>query len=269
MTTHNISPMSISVAALHSKLGHANAPLILDVRLEPAYRESSRMISSALRCEEVLSRLDEWRGKQLVVYCKAGHEVGQEAAAKLREQGVDARYLEGGIEAWNAAKLVTTQVREAHFHSGGQVWVTRARPKIDRIACPWLIRRFIDATAKFEYVPADQVLSYAEKTKAIPYDVPGVQFTHRGAHCSFDALLEDFDLHDAALDKLALIVRGADTDQLQLAPQSAGLLALSLGFSANFTDDNTMLEQAMPMYDALYAWCQQQKPEQHGWNFPS
>jgi rhodanese-related sulfurtransferase len=269
MTTHNISPLSISTAALRSSLGRAGSPLILDVRREPAYRESARMIASALRCEEIMNRIDEWRDKTVVVYCKAGHEVGQEAATKLREHGINAHYLQGGIEAWNAAMLVTTHVREDYFHSGGQVWVTRARPKIDRIACPWLIRRFIDATAKFKYVPADEVLSYAEKNKATPYDVPGVQFTHRAKRCSFDALLEDFDLHDAALDKLAVIVRGADTDQLQLAPQSAGLLALSLGFSANFADDNTMLEQAMPMYDALYAWCQQQKPEQHGWNFPS
>lgn len=154
-------------------------------------------------------------------------------------------------------------------YTAGSTWVTRARPKIDRIACPWLIHRFIDTTAKFVYVPSDQVLSYAEKNIAIAYDVPGVQFTHRGARCSFDALLEDFDLHDAALDKLALIVRGADTDQLQLAPQSAGLLALSLGLTANYTDDLAMLEQGMVMYDALYSWCQQQKPEQHGWNFPS
>lgn len=151
----------------------------------------------------------------------------------------------------------------------GGSWVTRERPKIDRIACPWLIRRFIDSQARFAYVPAAQVLAYAQTHGAEPYDVPGVRFTHRAGQCSFDALMSDFDLREPALEKLALIVRAADTDRLDLAPQAAGLLAASLGLSALYADDLQMLEQGMALYDAFYAWCAQQSPERHGWNFPS
>jgi len=135
------------------------------------------------------------------------------------------------------------------------IWVTRERPKIDRIACPWLILRFIDAHAQFRYVPADQVLSVATQTGAIPYDIPGVELTHVGELCSFDAFLEKYQLEDPALSQLATIVRGADTSRLDLAPQSAGLYAISLGLSATITDDHEMLRHGMIIYDALYRWC--------------
>ncbi|MFP5411266.1 MAG: chromate resistance protein ChrB domain-containing protein, partial [Gammaproteobacteria bacterium] len=133
-------------------------------------------------------------------------------------------------------------------------WITRERPKIDRIACPWLVARFIDPEAEFLYVPAADVLNIAKETGAIPYDIPGVEYGHRGELCSFDAFLDKHDLNDPALRQLAVIVRGADTDRLDLAPQCAGLLALSLGLSRNFADDHVMLSQGMVMYDALYAW---------------
>jgi len=138
-------------------------------------------------------------------------------------------------------------------HSNSK-WVTREHPKIDRIACPWLIRRFIDPRAEFLYVPSDQVRAVAEGEQAIPYDVPDVQFSHRGELCSFDAFLADFAIDDPALAELALIVRGADTGKPQLTPQSPGLLAISLGLSLNYPDDHAMLEQGMVVYDALYAW---------------
>lgn len=144
-------------------------------------------------------------------------------------------------------------------------WVTRERPKIDRIACPWLITRFIDPAPEFLYVPADKVMEVARETGAIPYDVPGVELTHRGELCSFDALLDKYRLEDAALRDLAVIVRGADTDRLDLAPQCAGLLAVSLGLSRNFPDDRMMLDQGMVIYDALYAWCRHASGERHGW----
>jgi len=147
-------------------------------------------------------------------------------------------------------------------------WITRARPKIDRIACPWLIARFIDESPEFIYVPADQVLAQAEKLGAIPYDVPGVEFTHVGELCSFDAFIRKYKLTDPALQDLAVIVRAADTDRLALAPQAAGLLAISLGMSLNFQDDHEMLAQGMVIYDALYAWCRQGKGETHNWNPP-
>ena len=147
-----------------------------------------------------------------------------------------------------------------HTHSK---WVTRERPKIDRIACPWLIRRYIDPRAQFLYVPAAEVRTVAQAQQAIPYDVPEVQFSHRGDLCSFDAFLEDFELDDPALAELARIVRGADTGRLELAPQSSGLLAVSLGLSVNYADDHAMLEQGMVVYDALYAWIRSARAEVH------
>jgi hypothetical protein len=145
-------------------------------------------------------------------------------------------------------------------------WVTRERPKIDRIACPWLVARFIDDEPEFLYVPADRVLEVADETGAIPYDVPGVELSHVGERCSFDAFLTKYGLdRDPALCELAVIVRGADTARLDLAPQAAGLLALSLGLSALFKDDHEMLRHGMVMYDALYAWLKEARDETHGW----
>jgi hypothetical protein len=144
-------------------------------------------------------------------------------------------------------------------------WVTRERPKIDRIACPWLIARFIDPAAEFLYVPADQVLKVAAETGATPYDIPGVDYGHVGERCSFDAFLRLHDLNDPALQQLAVIVRGADTARLDLAPQCAGLLAQSLGLSALFADDHVMLQHGMLMYDAYFAWLKQAQGEPHGW----
>ena len=148
-------------------------------------------------------------------------------------------------------------------------WVTRERPKIDRIACPWLITRFIDKDAEFLYVPADQVLAVAETSGATPYDIPDVEYSHVGELCSFDAFLNKHNLTDPALLQLAVIVRGADTARLDIAPQAAGLLALSLGLSHNFADDHAMLAQGMVMYDALYAWCRHTQQETHSWNYPA
>ncbi|MFZ5601855.1 MAG: chromate resistance protein ChrB domain-containing protein [Pseudomonadota bacterium] len=144
-------------------------------------------------------------------------------------------------------------------------WITRERPKIDRIACPWLIVRFIDPDSEFLYVPATDVLSKAAETGAIPYDIPGVKFSHQGDLCSFDAFLEQYQLTDPALQQLALIVRGADTSRLELTPQSAGLYAISLGLSHTFSDDHDMLRHGMILYDALYAWCQHCQQETHAW----
>ena len=144
-------------------------------------------------------------------------------------------------------------------------WITRERPKIDRIACPWLIQRFIDPQAEFLYVPADQVLGLAAATGATPYDIPGVAMSHVGDRCSFDAFLAKYRLDDPALARLATIVRGADTDRLDLAPQSAGLYAISLGLSRLMADDHAMLRHGLVMYDALYAWCREGQAETHHW----
>jgi hypothetical protein len=145
-------------------------------------------------------------------------------------------------------------------------WITRERPKIDRIACPWLIARFIDKEPEFLFVPADHVHTQAQATGAIPYDVSGVELTHDGPLCSFDAILKKYQLTDPCLLDLAIIVRGADTARLDLAPQCAGLLAISLGLSHNFADDHKQLEQGFVIYDALYSWLKHVRAEKHDWN---
>ena len=236
---------SISSAELSRALRSSEPPLVIDVRRTPRFLESPYFLKGALRRDP--ERLHDWQQSVpqglKVVYCVHGHEVSQNAAKAL-----GARYLEGGIEAWREAG---GELAPKPQHSATR-WVTRERPKIDRIACPWLIRRFIDADAQFLYVPASTV---RETPPAIPFDVPGVEFGHVGERCSFDAFIEKFHLRDAALDKLAAIVRGADTGRPDLTPQSAGLLAISQGLSKNFADDHQMLEQGMAVYDALYAWC--------------
>jgi hypothetical protein len=145
-------------------------------------------------------------------------------------------------------------------------WITRERPKIDRIACPWLVTRFIDDAPEFIFAPAAEVREIARTTGAIPYDIPGVELSHEGELCSFDAFIRKYGLADPALNKLAVIVRAADTDRLGLAPQASGLLAISLGLSRNFTDDHEMLKLGMVVYDALYSWCKEAKDEPHTWN---
>jgi rhodanese-related sulfurtransferase len=262
--------VSIDSRSLYSTLGSPEAPLVLDVCREKAFNDIPCLIAGALRPEgDLVSFARRAEGRAVVVYCVRGHEVGQEAARALSQAGFEASYLEGGIEAWREAGLPTVRKRPEWRVPGGSRWITRERPKIDRIACPWLIRRFIDPLAVFDYVPTPRVFDEAKERAAVPYDIPGAVVTHRGERCSFDALIEDFDLHDAALDHLALIVRGADTDRHDLAPQCAGLVATSLGLSKRYRDDHEMLEQAMPVYDGLYAWCRSEsagEKERHAWN---
>lgn len=144
-------------------------------------------------------------------------------------------------------------------------WITRERPKIDRIACPWLITRFIDSAPEFLFVPAAEVMPEADRLGAIPYDVPGVELGHVGEHCSFDAFLAKYQLDDPALKQLAQIVRAADTGKPETSPQAHGLLAISLGLSRNFSDDHELLAHGIVMYDALYAWCRDGQSETHNW----
>lgn len=260
------SRFSISVQSLYERFGTAAAPLIIDVRRTPTFGEADRIIPGAIR--RAPEEIQNWSSdieheRPVVVYCVHGLEVGQSAAVRLRDAGIGACYLEGGIEAWAEAGL---PLRNKTTPASAR-WVTRERPKIDRIACPWLIRRFIDPGAEFLYVPTEQVFETAQEQAATAYDIPGAEpFSHDGEKCSFDAFLKIYDIQDAALEALALIVRGADTDRLELTPQSPGLLAVTLGLSANFPDDHAMLEQGMVLYDALYTWCRSLRSERHGWN---
>jgi hypothetical protein len=145
-------------------------------------------------------------------------------------------------------------------------WITRERPKIDRIACPWLIRNFVDTNAEFIYVPKEQVFEKAKELEAVPYDIPGAEYSHYGNECTFDFILKKHQLNEPALHQLARIIRGADTDSFHLAPQSAGLWAISAGLSYNYTNDHEMLETGMKLYDALYSWAKYVQQERHSWN---
>ncbi|MBL9036537.1 MAG: chromate resistance protein [Rhodospirillaceae bacterium] len=265
--SHSPSP-GISASDLAHTLGSAEHPLVIDVRRTGAFQGSADLLCAALhRSPEAI---DAWQGecvgaRRIVTVCVHGHEVSQNAAALLRQRGFDARYLVGGIQGWIGEGLPT--LRKTSLYNGviATRWVTRARPKIDRIACPWLIRRFIDPRAVFHYAPADDVIAAAERLQAIPFDIPDVQFSHRGASCSFDAMIEDFAVKDPALLRLAEIIRGADTSCLDLTAQSAGLYAISLGLSDLIEDDDTLLQSGMMLYDALYRWQRDLGGETHTW----
>lgn len=257
---------AISPKELKIELAGVQPPLVIDVRRTPAFLGANDMIAGALRRDP--ATVANWsralpRARDVVVYCVHGHEVSQNAAKALRDAGLGARFLEGGIEeGWigNGGAL-------AHKPKDAATrWVTRERPKIDRIACPWLIARFVDPDAEFLYVPTPEVKRVAAERDAVPYDIPDVTFSHVGEWCSFDAFIKAYRLSEPALDRLALIVRGADTGRLDIAPQSAGLLALSLGLSRNFSDDHALLRQGMMMYDALYSWCRDGQDESHTWH---
>jgi rhodanese-related sulfurtransferase len=251
---------SITADALSAALAQPHPPLVIDVRRSKAFVEAADMLSGALRRNPAAaaSWADDFPpARDIVVYCVHGHEVSQSAAAALRERGLSARYLEHGIEGW----------REA----GGDLqnkppgaptrWVTRARPRIDRIACPWLIRRFVDADADIVYVPSAEVPAAAAANHGTAFDIPGVQFGHHGALCGFDAFIAHYRLGiDPALNRLADIVRAADTDRLSASPQAPGLLAISIGLGHLYADDRDLLAQGMIMYDALYRWCRAQQP---------
>jgi rhodanese-related sulfurtransferase len=255
---------SITASSLRSAVQSAAPPLVIDVRKAERFREAPDLVRGALRRDPL--RVADWAktlppAASVVVYCVHGHEVSQNAARFLSSAGISARFLEGGIEHWREeGGALASKPKDASTR-----WVTRERPKIDRIACPWLVARFVDPEAEFLYVPTPEVRRVAKDKEAVPYDVPDVEFTHEGDLCSFDAFISYYRLHDPALDELAVIVRGADTGRLDLAPQAAGLAALSLGLSRNFADDHAMLKHGMVMYDALYRWCKEGKQEVHTW----
>jgi rhodanese-related sulfurtransferase len=253
---------SITATDLAARLGSPHWPVVLDVRRAPAYEKDDATLPAALRCppDEVAAFAASLApGAGVICCCVHGHEVSQGAAGALRTRGFDASYLAGGIEHWREAGLPLLRKHAAFGIPGGAAsrWVTRERPKIDRIACPWIVRRFVDPRAEVSYLPAGEVLGAAARDSAIAFDIPGGAIAHDGELCSFDVILREFGLRDAALDVLARIVRGADTGRLDLAPQSAGLLAISLGLGRLYPDDRALLERGMELYDALYAWCRQ------------
>lgn len=258
-TNHSISPQD-----LYARIGSEAAPIIVDVRRDTDFAGADKLVAAAIHRSP--DSVEQWRtdlpgGRQIVTYCIHGREVSQGVAAALRLMGVEANFLEGGIADWTEQGLPTRR----NIGATPSKWVTREHPKIDRIACPWLIRRFIDPNAEFIDVPKEQVLAVAQQTGGTPYDIDGVEFTHEGERCSFDTILGIYDIHDPTLDHLATIVRGADTSRHDLSPQCGGLFAISLGLSANFPDDHEMLKHGMVIYDALYTWCRTLQAETHNW----
>lgn len=268
-------PRRITSQQLIDLIGTDRCPHIVDVRRRQVFDVARRRIAGAVwrdhMAEDGQQLPDSPQcfrdGRPIIVYCVHGHNVSEIAAANLSAAGLDVAILEGGFEAFEAAggPTVATSVAGFDLSDGPSEWVTRERPKIDRIACPWLIRRFIDPYAVFHFVAAEWVRDIAEETGWIPYDVEGVHFSHRGEECSFDTLLKEFGITDRAMLHLARIVRGADTARPDLEPQAAGLLALSLGLSALEADDHRQLEKGMVLYDALYAWCRHATEERHNW----
>ena len=245
---------SITAGALKAALSQPHPPLVIDVRRAKAFTDADDMLAGALRRDP--EKATDWAGDlpsaDVIVYCVHGHEVSQNAAAALRARGLSARYLEHGLQGWREAGGAL-QEKPA---GAATRWVTRARPRIDRIACPWLVRRFVDAAAEVLYVPSAQVSAVARANRGIAFDIPDVAFGHRGTLCSFDAFVAHYRLaSDPALLRLADIVRAADTDRLTASPQAPGLLAISIGLAELYADDHALLAQGMFVYDALYRWC--------------
>lgn len=254
----------ITPAQLFRLIGTPEAPAVLDVRLAEDVAADPHLVPTAraIAHGDVAALVPSLAGKSAVVLCQRGRKLSEGAAALLRCHGIAAEVLEGGHDGWRAAGLPLVP---AALLPQAALWVTRHRPKIDRIACPWLIRRFIDPAAHFLFVAPAEVMAVAERFAATPFDVEGVRFSHRGERCSFDALLDDFALHSPALDRMAPVIRGADTDRHDLAPQAAGLLALSVGLSRQYRYDLAQLEAGMVLYDALYRWARDAHDEGHDW----
>jgi rhodanese-related sulfurtransferase len=255
---------AITPEKLARLIGTPACPALVDLR------EAGDFIPGALRRDP--RDIERWAGglaaPAAILICRNGADESPAAAAWLRHAGVKAELLEGGVEAWTKAglPLVRESVLPPRDTGGRTRWITRARPKVDRIACPWLIRRFVDPAAIFLFAAAPDVPAVGERMDAAPFDVDGAFWSHRGAACAFDTMLAELGLAVIpALARLAPIVRGADTAHPELAPQAAGLLAISLGLSRMYADDNEQLEAGMLVYDAFFRWCRDAVDETHDW----
>ena len=259
----------ITATKLMRLIGRPDAPVLIDVSTDEDHDADPRLLPGAVR--RPFGGVEAWGpalcGRSVVVVCHRGLKLSQGTAAWLRHLGVAAESLEGGNAGWATAGLpmVPQAALPARDAAGRTVWVTRARPKVDRIACPWLIRRFVDPSAVFLFVAPPEVPGVADRFGATPFDVDGVAWSHVGERCTFDLMVERFGLGTPALLHLAAIVRGADTARPDLAPEAPGLLAASLGLSRMFADDLAQLDAGMVLYDAFYRWCRDATEETHNW----
>jgi rhodanese-related sulfurtransferase len=263
------SPTEITVAQLSRLIGTPNAPILVDVRIDEDFGADPRLIPTAFRhpYTDIAALAPHLHGSKVAVICQKGLKLSQGAAAVLRARAIAAENLVGGMAAWRDAgePLIPAARIPPPDSEGRSLWVTRQRPKIDRIACPWLIRRFVDRNARFLFVAPTEVLAVAERFGAVPFDIEDVFWSHRGETCTFDTMIEEFALETEPLKRLAIIIRGADTNRHDLAPQAAGLLAASLGLSRIHRDDIEQLDAGMPLYDALYRWARDAVDEGHDW----
>lgn len=263
------APNAISPSQLNRLIGTPDCPAIIDLCIDPDFAEDPFLIPGSVRHKHtdipgLLSRLN---GRPAIVLCQKGLKLSQGVCSWLRSEGIDAQYLDGGMFGWRDAPD-TMRVPFAALPTptqGATLWVTRHRPKIDRIACPWLIRRFVDPFARFLFVAPGEVANVAERFDAAPFDIENTFWSHRGDQCSFDTMLDEFQLNSPALARLARVVRAADTNQHALDPVAPGLLALSVGLSRQYRDDHEQLDAGMALYDALYRWARDGQTETHDW----
>lgn len=263
------SPNEISVEKLSRLIGLPKCPYLIDVRTDEDFTADPRLIPGSSR--RPFAAADFWSVElgplPAIVICQGGLKLSHGVAAWLRHNGREASVLQGGFEAWVEAKLplVPEALIPARDAKGRSLWVTRSRPKIDRIACPWLIRRFVDRAAVFLFVAPSEVKGVAERFGAAPFDIEDTFWSHRGETCTFDTMVSEFGIATEPLIRLAAIVRAADTASLELAPEAPGLLAASLGLSRMYADDLEQLEAGMILYDAFYRWCRDAIGETHNW----
>jgi rhodanese-related sulfurtransferase len=265
--------MSSTTTISHDKtarlIGTPGSPVLIDVRIDDDFLADPRLIPGSRRRSHktVESWAHELTGKRAIVICQRGMKLSEGTAALLRHHGVPAEVLDGGYEGWTGAGLpaIPSSLLPPLDEKGRTVWVTRARPKIDRIACPWLIRRFVDPDAVFLFVTPAEVEAVADRFNAAPFDIENVFWSHRDELCTFDVMIQEFGLASEPLSRLAAIVRGADTARPDLAPEAPGLLAASLGLSRIYSDDLEQLEAGMVLYDAFYRWCRDATDETHNW----
>ena len=255
-------PNQITQSQLSRLIGLPDAPTLVDVRLPEDLARDPRLIPGSFPLSHTQCDPFPLNLRRVVVICARGRKLSEGVAALLRLQGIHGEVLEGGAVGWAEAGL--PMVRMAALPKTN-LWVTRHRPKIDRIACPWLIRRFIDPGARFLYVAPSDVLAVAERFNATPFDIEGVAYSHRGDTCTFDTMLAEWGLQTEALQRLALVIRAADTDRHDLSPQAAGLLAISVGLSRQYRDDLEQLAIGLTLYDALYRWARDGHDETHDW----
>ncbi|WP_298835731.1 chromate resistance protein ChrB domain-containing protein [uncultured Roseobacter sp.] len=254
---------NISPDALMRMIGTPSAPVLIDVTLDEDFEKDPCVIPTARRYphDRLEALVPELAGRHVITICQKGLKLSQGAAALLRTDGIRAEVLEGGNEGWKAAGLPRIPAAALPDPLRGSRWVTRHRPRVDRIACPWLIRRFVDPAARFLFVPPSEVEGVAVHYGAVSFDAPGARRTHQGGNCTFDEMLAGFGLKTQPLARMARVIRGADTNMHDLAPEAAGLMALSVGLARMYSDDAAQLEAGLSLYDALYRWARDGQSE--------